>query len=623
MYIKIQINKWTNVVIIGVVSIYAGVSSNAEEICADPSVDVELVPYTAVSTRTPLPLDKVSPSISYISEAEIVQNQDRSIVDVLERQPGVVINTTGTKGALSSLFIRGTNSDHTGFFLDGRRLNPGFANLYDLEFLSIDNLSSVELQRGSSSVNYGSSGIGGVVSLQTRSSLGEETKTGSVEAEYGSYDTYRGAFSTSFADENRALSLGSSVLTTENKRSNDDFETFNLNGRFENKITDYLVAELVSFITKSNKELPNTITNPSNTDFSEIDSWLISPGLRYQKGDWSGHAFYSKSKQVLNRELVFGESLFKSKSIVESDELYLQVDYSGIENVLASAGTLYRNDEAKDAGLFFLERFEQIGLWTQVQLQLTDSLEVRLGGRYDEYSDFDASLNGSIEVLYLFPDLGTTLFAKLATSYAPPSAQDIAFDSDPIASPLNPEESISYEVGLRQQLFDRKLELSTIVFRNEIENLIDFVGLDALNVNRAKTEGIEFSAQYKPAEILDLGISYTYLTALDNETDKRLLRRPRHVFQASAWLKPIEKLDLGLRATGYFDREDAIFLPDFTRIQVDQEDYFIVDALVDYSLVKHLTVFARVENLLDEDYESVLGYPALGRAGYVGVRFTF
>jgi vitamin B12 transporter len=638
-----RINKIGLILVIGLGMASSTLLAGDEDTEASENMlpEFELPPYVAVVTRTPLPLDKVSPSVSYISEAEMIQNQDRSIVDVLARQPGVIINTSGTKGGLSSLFMRGTNSDHTGFFLDGRRLNPGFSNQFDLEFLSIDNLSSVEVQRGASSVNYGSAGIGGVVSLQTRSDLGEKTESVTAEAELGSYDSYRGALNASFSDEDWALSLGASAFTTENKRNNDDFETLNLNGRFEYQLTEYLTGELVGFVSKSEKGLPDVITNQNDIDSSEIETGLISPGLRYKNGNLSGQVFYSKSKQTLDTESLetgfsfpFVTEIVNAGSVVESDEFYAQLD-SEFDGGVISLGALYRNDEIESNNLDFFnpsaparpffERFEQIGFWSQIQWQIADALEVRLGGRYDRYTDFDSSFNGSVEVLYSFTDFGTVVFAKLATSSAPPSALDVAFDGDPIGTALNPEESTSYEIGAKQRLLSSSLLLSAVVFRNEIDDLIGFAGSDAFNVNRATTEGIEFTAQYAPIDILDLGLSYTYLTALNNETGKRLLRRPRHILQASAWLTPISKLDIGLTATGYFDREDAIFgpPPTFSTLQINQEDYFVVDIRADYQLTEYVTFFARVENLLDEVYDSVLGFPALGRTGSIGARLTF
>ena len=285
-----QIKKTGLVFIAG--SLIAGISSlpgaDGTKSSEDGPTDVELAPYVAVATRTPVPLDRLSPSVSYISEAEMIKNQDRGLVDVLRRQPGVVLNTTGTKGAQTSLFTRGTESNHTGFFLDGRRLNPGFFNLYNLEFLPIDNLGSVEVQRGPSSVNFGSSGIGGVVSLQNRSSLGEKVTSATVEVEYGSYDTHRSAIAGLFSDEVWALSMSTSVFSTDNKRDNDDFEQLNFNGQFEYKLSEHFIVELLSFVTQSDKEVSGSITNPSSTDEGETESLLVSPGITLSKWELVG-----------------------------------------------------------------------------------------------------------------------------------------------------------------------------------------------------------------------------------------------------------------------------------------------------------------------------------------------
>ena len=592
--------------------------------------EVELAPYAAVATRTPVPLDRLSPSVSYISEAGMIKNQDRGLVDVLRRQPGIVLNSNGAKGSLSGLFTRGTESNHTGFFLDGRRLNPGFGNQFDLEFLSVDNLSSVQIQRGPSSVNFGSAGIGGVVSLQTRSGLGEKTESVAAEAEFGSYDYSKSAFSASFSDEEWALSMGVSNLTTENDRDNDNFNLLNANSRVEYKLTEQLVAELVSFIFDTDKELPGPVSFPSDTDFNQTQSWLISPGLRFENDDWSGRIFYSGSKQSLE-----GITFSEVKSSVRSDEVYAQVDYSGVENVLLSLGSLYRNDEARRNDRSFLENFGQSGVWAQIQWKLSDDFEVRLSGRYDDYTDFESSANGSIEILYSLPDFGTTVFAKLANSYAPPSAADIAFDSDlrngaTVNTSLEPEESESYEIGIRQRALKDALECSIVFFRNEIENLIlgeyedtgfpDFTPVtnDTFNIGNATTEGIEWITDYAPVEKLNLSCTYTYLVAVNDDTDERLPRRPRHLLQLSAGYQITDALFAGLQGIGYFDRKDVDGLN-----TVEHEDFFVVNLITDYELDERITLFARIENLLDEDYESVLGFPALGLAGYIGARLTF
>ena len=602
----------------------------------------ELAPTVVVVTRTPVAIDEVSPSVAYISSDEMEVHQDRRLVDVLKRQPGVVLNTSGASGSLTSLFLRGTNSDHTGFFLDGRRLNSGFGNQYNLEFLALDNLASAQVLRGASSVNYGSSGIGGVVNLETRSDLGASVSDAFIEAEIGSNESRRGAFSASFAEDSWAFSIGASAFSTDNERPNDEFEGLSLNTRFDYQLTDTLTFELLGTVTDAEKELPDERARQNFTDVGDTESWLISPGLRYENGDWSGQFFYSRSQLTTKTKTFeygfsapFPSGFAQVKNDVKSDELYLQINYAGIEDVLFSTGVVYRKDEAYNSNLdsydlslparSFNGSFEQLGAWSQVQWQLTEAFGLRLGGRYDAYSDFDESWNGSAEVIYELADQGLTLFAKLASSYAAPSAGDVAFDGDPSGTPLGPEESVSYEFGLKQVLLDDSLQIAVVAFRNEIEDLIGYAGLDAFNVNEATTEGIELSIDYAATDKIDLGLAYTYLTATDDENGVHLLRRPRHMLQASAFYRPTESLRFGITGTGYAGREDASFgpPPDFDRIRADQEDYFVVELLIDWQATEQLSFFARAENLFDEKYESVLGYPALGRTGSIGARWTF
>ena len=121
----------------------------------------KLQDYVVVATRTPLSLDRVSPSVSYVSSKEMEFWQDTQLTDVLQRESGMTVIQSGAKGGQTSLFNRGTESNHTAFFIDGRRLNSGFGNQFDLENLQVSGLQSVQVLKGAASVQYGSSNIGG------------------------------------------------------------------------------------------------------------------------------------------------------------------------------------------------------------------------------------------------------------------------------------------------------------------------------------------------------------------------------------------------------------------------------------------------------------------------------
>jgi outer membrane receptor protein involved in Fe transport len=90
--------------------------------------------------------------------------------------------------------------------------------------------------------------------------------------------------------------------------------------------------------------------------------------------------------------------------------------------------------------------------------------------------------------------------------------------------------------------------------------------------------------------------------------------------QLSASYSFTEALSAGIHGVGYFDRED---IDPVTFDPIDHEDFFVVRLVADWKIDAHWTVFARVENLLDESYAPAAGFPALGRTGYIGARFAF
>lgn len=578
--------------------------------------------------------------------------QDRSLTDALSRLPGVAFWSNGTPGSLTSLSIRGSESNHTSFFLDGRRLNPGFGNQYDLESLSIQNLSSLQVQSGASSVNYGASGIGGTVALQSQNTLEGAGLSGNIRGEVGANNYGSMGVSALYSTDHWGLSVGATTLSTDNERRNDDFTREAVQLRLDRELADDLTFELVGQYSDAEKGAPGLITNPKLDDRQWTTNWLLSPGIRYVTDAVSVHLFYARSESLLENDVEdFFGSIYQTENEVESDEVSMQVDYTLTNEALLTFGGVYRNDAASNPNLNafstfepvepYDNRFEQTGLWGQLQWQLSQAFEFRAGLRYDAYSDYDSSVNGSFEAIYTMSE-NSSIFAKIASSYAPPSALDLAFDGDQMLvddgmggetivsnrTDLNPEESLSYELGFKQAFMGNDLQLSILLFRNEIDELITFAsfsdssfnfGSDTLNIEEATTEGVELSIDYAASEKIDLSLGYTYLTAVNDSEDKRLAYRPRHQLQATATYRPVKRLSLGLSALGQFSRERG----QFNQPNLDVEDYFQVNMVAEWAVNDYWHLFGRVGNLLDEAYAPVFGYPALGRAGYIGARFDF
>jgi vitamin B12 transporter len=156
--------------------------------------------------------------------------------------------------------------------------------------------------------------------------------------------------------------------------------------------------------------------------------------------------------------------------------------------------------------------------------------------------------------------------------------------------------------------------------------LIGFNGLfDTLNLGAARTQGLEAELEVRPIDDLVFSASYTYLDAEKISTaditqlpGARLPRRPRHeVYVAASYLW--RKLRLSAEAKFVDAREELNFGgPNF-----DIEDYSFVNFAAEYAFNSHLTVFGRIDNLTNEHYSEVFGFPALGRAAYGGVKLSF
>ena len=633
-YLGEVMNKTTNTLrrasALGLALTCATAELRAEEIAADATTSQELVPYVVVATRTPLALDRVSPSVSYISAEEMEFWQDRRVVDALEREAGVTLRSNGTPGSVTSLFLRGAESNHTSFFVDGRRLNSGFSGQSDLESFMANNVGSVQLQKGASSVNYGSSGIGGVVDVRTASTYGHQAEGGSIESELGSNEYYRTGGSAFVARDEWGVSIGGSALSTNNERDNDGFESQSVSGRFDYRIVENLTFEFLGMFSDSEKEVPGSVTSPTLNDIGETENWLISPGLKYATDELTVHFFYSRG-EFEREDLSSGFFAAETVADIKTDEVSLQIDYTLSDAALLTLGGLYRNDEIdrvrsplnNSSPSVYMETTEQAGGFAQLLYRFNDAFEVRGGVRYDNYSDFDESWTGNLEAIYSIPNMQMTLFAKIATSYAPPTALDLSSDTGPEQTVLNEaEKALSYELGIRQKLFEGRIEWDLILFRSEIDDAIGFNQnfSDAFYTDELTTEGVEVSVDCQIIPKVKAGISYTYLTAEQGSGnanyDGRPARRPRHTVQFSVKYQATDAVSFGATGIGYFDSEEI-----FPR--EDHEDSFVVDLVANWDVTDTWSIFARTENLLDEEYESVRGYPSLGRAAYVGARLSF
>ena len=382
------------------------------------------------------------------------------------------------------------------------------------------------------------------------------------------------------------------------------------------QFSEALSFEALLSFTSVDKGLPGTISYPSPNAYTENEFWLISPGLVYTGDAWVTHLFYSRSQSDLEGQGPYSVT----DDEIESDELSVLFDCTVSDAILLSYGLLYRNEELERKPTAYANSSSQLGSYLQVLWQAGGHLELRGGLRGDQYSDYDNALTANLEFIYdgFFPDL--TIFGKVASSYAPPSANDLAYDAI-TSSSVDPEQGLSYELGLRQEL-DESFSWTAAFFYNDMEDLIEFNYLgfydgayqyDVYNVSDARMQGVELGMDWEPGNQITCSLGYTYLETEDADGD-RLLRRPRHSLQTTVVFELADSIRLGASGFGYFDSKET---------GTKGDDYFLAEISADWAISHNWSVYARVENLFDLEYEPVPDYPALGRAGYLGTSYRF
>ncbi len=596
--------------------------------------EAESEPVIISGTRTDIPLDQSPASASVVTSHEIEVKQIERVSDALREVPGLSVVQTGTAGQLTSVFTRGLRSEHTQVLLDGVPINQGLQGAFNFADLTVDNIDRIEIVRGPQSTIYGPRALAGVIQIFTKQ--GEGTPGMTLGAEGGSYGTFRESVQSDGKFDQFDYSFGLSRLDTENDRPNNEYRNTVALANIGWSPNEQL--RIGSLFTYSNSDAgnPNSISSPRPLDNLLTERWLIAPHIDLRVGDWWDHKLilsYDHERQVNdpNEDGFVGptRALFKR----------LTIDYQNnsrpVSWLTVTSGFFYSQVDAGQERPFVLQIFgpqptfisdytEQTGVFLQTTLTPITNLIFVAGGRFDYFNQFGDIWTYRFAGSYKIEKTNTTLHSSVATGFSPPSSQDKIFGNN---FELAPEEGFAWDVGVEQRFWEDKIAVGLTYFHNDLSNLIGFNGLfDTLNLGAARTQGIEAELRAQPMSDLIFTAAYTYLdTEKTSSADinqlpgARLPRRPRNEVYLSASYLWWKKLRTTIAAKFVNAREELNFGgPNF-----DIEDYAFVNAAAEYEINPHVSIFARIDNLTDEQYAEVFGFPALGRAVYGGMKVQF
>lgn len=601
------------------------------------TIEAESERVVVSATRVEM-LEEDSPAtIDVIRSDDFEIKQTRRVADALREVPGVSVVQSGSPGSLTSVFTRGLRSQHTQVLLDGIPINQGLQGAFNFGDLTTENIDRIEIVRGPQSTLYGPRALAGVIQIFTKRGSGDPT--GEFSLEGGSNTTIRGTLTSSGSANQFDYSVGLSGLTTDNERPNNQYRLWNgIANLGWSPSEQFRVSTLITY-SLADLGLPNTISGPRPRDNFLTERWLVAPHLDYKPVEWWQHRLivsYDEERQVNdpNEDGFVGPT----RALFTRTTIDYQNDLKPASWLTFTSGFFYSEVDAGQERPFVLfgdkfigDETEQTSLFVQASVTPFKGMNLVAGGRYDHFNDFGDVWTYRFAGSYLIAKTDTHFHASVATGFSPPSAQDkiFRFNPDPTMplTPLEPEENLGWDLGVDQRFCEGRVMIGLTYFHNDLSNVIGFNGLfETLNLGAARTQGLEAELRVTPITDLTFVATYTYLDAENASAadttqplGARLPRRPRNEAYISASYLWAKKLRTTIEAKFVNAREELNFGgPNF-----DIEDYAFVNVAAEYEINQCVSVFARINNLTDEQYEEVFGFPALGRTAFAGFKVRF
>lgn len=592
------------------------------------TADTDDVIFVTVNRR-PQPLSQVGSSVSVLTGDELEQNQQSFMIDALEAIPGVAISQNGSFGGNASISIRGAGGDRTVMLVDGIQLNDASSTggAYNFGTLDTYNIERVEILRGPQSTLYGSDAIGGVINIVTKS--GDDDIGGKIFLEGGSFNTVRGGAGIYGGDGKLGYNLSASGFYTDGISSADEndgnterdgLESYNIYGKVTGNLSEIFQLEAMSRYS-DNRAKFDSFGPIDGDEISLVDefSFALRGHLDLLDGRLS-NIISGEYSEIDRKNISSGLQTF------ETTGKRVNFDYLGVfevsSDVTASGGLQHETTKSVQASD---ESFDLTSVFGELAFSGIDGLVITGGARYDDHKTFGDRTTFRVTGSYEFAQTGTGLIANWGEGFKAPSINQLTFictfcgATEPNTN-LKPEIARGYEIGVEQPIFEDRITLAATYFHLRIDDAIDFDTAQGGYVNLAKTKssGVELRINAQIMDNVNISANYTFTDAIDLIGNTRLPREPRNRFSGHFDWQVTDQLNAIVTVTHNGDEAQNEFSPvplldGWTR----------VDFKLSYEIIDDLSIYGRVDNILNEEYQHVPGYGTPDRSFFAGIRKNF
>jgi vitamin B12 transporter len=575
---------------------------------------------TVTATGIETEVDEAPTAVTVITRDEMDDAQADRVADMLRRVPGLTVVGSGDAGKLTSVFTRGTGSNQTLVMLDGVRLNSAFFGGFDWSRLGAAGLRQAEVVRGPYSALWGADAVGGVINL--RSQRAEGGVVGRFFGEGGSNSWQRFEADLGWAGRSFDIYASGYDRQADGELDNSDYSSRQL-----------LVTTGLSFgkrrsrlgVLAQNVETETGIPYatpgyPTPDRRQQGESTLIAVPLTWHIGQkWTLEIVGSQ----IDTTFAFADPddawVTESTTDTTSTQARLVSNHSFGKHAFSWGGE-WRSDEVTDASNLGpnldAEKVEVTSVFLQDVWNMSAKLRLLLGVRWDDAEQWGSETSPRAELGWKLSK-AFELRVGYGTAFRPPSIGELYY---PLSGnpDLVAETSSSGDIGFISTNKNGTSRWALTAFSTDLDNLIefDFATYQNHNIGSATIRGAEISWTRSFGK---RGSSFIQATYLDTEDENGLplLRRPEW---SGSWTVQgnFSKHLSGDVTIAYVGARDDVDPITFERTRASS--YRTNEIALAYSIWDGVEVTARVHNVLDKEYQEVLGYPAQGRRYLFGLR---
>ena len=609
----------------------------------EPKPELKVVdPVVVTATKIETPAEQVGAAVTVVDGEDFQTYHYPTVDDALRQVPGVEIRRSGSFGKTTGISIRGTNPSQVQVLVDGMRVKSPTLGQAELSDLSPELIERIEIIRGPQSTLYGADAIGGVVNIITKK--GKGPLSARVEQEIGNYDTYISRASLSGSTGPFDYALGVFHLESNGQFQNDNARQTAVNARLGlslpydsdvaftlrwNETNTGLPVKFVSaplsiqpLIDKNNENLSDTLITTLTARTHPVSWWesVLRAG-RY----FNVNRFVDLPDPGF--DCAFGVCEFPQRLTVERHEVEWLNHFHVQKWSTSTFGLEYRRERARseEATVFAAATDTYAGFFQQT-FRFFDRLFMTGGVRVEEHSVFGRNTTERGSLAYVIKAWGTRIRGGAGSGFRAPTFNDLFFPGFSDIT-LKPERSFSYDFGVDQKLWRDRIRLGLTYFQNDVRDLITFTFIatppfvKGVNVGHARSAGIEFTSEVDLTDTLTLSFNYTYTDTENLARNEFLPREPLHRYNGTLTWQALPRLSLFTQVNAVTRQLEStgVYNSGHTRIDVGGT-YRLVNR---YAFLQALDLTARIQNLLNEGYADVRGFPALGIQGLVGLRASF